>query len=424
MIELKEWLAGELDVRRFPYEKVLAAFHQCGKHFVGKDLLNALDEARARRAELRGPAPAVHHLITILDIALDKADGRYDYQSYLALNLLPMPSIDDDVAPETACGQRDRLVVSLLADALRFELAAQRGETDLLPQQRPDPGLVAKRLRLGVRAALPAQRRAGLAESPGEAAAAQHLCATVDAALSAHERNVLASTMFPVYTVHDEYLFIRVLQCWETTFAQLAVTLAAATVAIGGGHGRTGAHHLRQAAGTLRESAPLFSLLATMQVQSFRSFRSWTEGASAIQSRTYKLVESLCRAPEQSRLDSLAYVSVPDVRDQVLAGRATIEQSYRMAAAAGLFATTERGLVEQAMRDFAQALAQWRQTHYRLAMRMLGGRSGTGYTEGTPYLDAVRKTPVFELPPGAGDRNCHSDRQPSTAAPARQSAGT
>ena len=51
--------------------------------------------------------------------------------------------------------------------------------------------------------------------------------------------------------------------------------------------------------------------------------------------------------------------------------------------------------LERAMRDFAATLFQWRQTHYSLAVRMLGERSGTGYTEGTPYLREVRKIPVF-----------------------------
>ncbi|WP_255599269.1 hypothetical protein [Micromonospora sp. RL09-050-HVF-A] len=47
------------------------------------------------------------------------------------------------------------------------------------------------------------------------------------------------------------------------------------------------------------------------------------------------------------------------------------------------------------MAAFAEAVLTWRRTHHRLATRMLGSRSGTGYTEGTPYLAAVRADPVF-----------------------------
>ena len=47
------------------------------------------------------------------------------------------------------------------------------------------------------------------------------------------------------------------------------------------------------------------------------------------------------------------------------------------------------------MQRFETALLKWRQTHYRLAVRMLGQRRGTGYTEGVPYLQKTRTIPVF-----------------------------
>jgi hypothetical protein len=62
---------------------------------------------------------------------------------------------------------------------------------------------------------------------------------------------------------------------------------------------------------------------------------------------------------------------------------------------------TDRLTVEEqhetlaAMRELADALGHWRQTHYRLAVRMLGDRTGTGYSEGTPYLRHVLGVPVF-----------------------------
>ena len=47
------------------------------------------------------------------------------------------------------------------------------------------------------------------------------------------------------------------------------------------------------------------------------------------------------------------------------------------------------------MREFAVTLLRWRRTHYRIAVRMLGERTGTGYTEGAPYLKSVQAIPVF-----------------------------
>jgi len=40
-------------------------------------------------------------------------------------------------------------------------------------------------------------------------------------------------------------------------------------------------------------------------------------------------------------------------------------------------------------------LRRWRQTHYRIAVRMLGERTGTGYTAGTPYLRNARDIDIF-----------------------------
>jgi tryptophan 2,3-dioxygenase len=201
--------------------------------------------------------------------------------------------------------------------------------------------------------------------------------------------------MLPVYVVHDEYLFIRVLQSFEAIFALIGVLLRSAACALANGEHALAARRIRHAESAQCESAPLFSLLATMQVESFRIFRRYTEGASAIQSRHYKTVESLCRRPEGARLHSVAYRSVPEVRDRVLAGEATLDDEFAAAVALGRLTGTQRDDLARAMRQFEAAHLGWRQTHYRLAVRMLGERPGTGYTEGTPYLAAVRSIPVF-----------------------------
>jgi tryptophan 2,3-dioxygenase len=201
--------------------------------------------------------------------------------------------------------------------------------------------------------------------------------------------------MLPVYVSHDEYLFIRVLQAYECVFAALADELRAAIGDLTAGRVRSAAERLAHARDQLATAGPLFSLLATMQPESFRTFRAYTEGASAIQSRSYKLVESLCRTPDAARLASAAYRSVPEVRAVVLGGAPTIDAAYDAAVRDGRLAAPDRDLLRRRMGEFAAALLQWRRTHHRLATRMLGERPGTGYTEGTPYLAAVRSVAVF-----------------------------
>ena len=90
---------------------------------------------------------------------------------------------------------------------------------------RPDARTTAKRYRLARKVAAPALRRLGLvgevtAADPEQAA--RDLCAAVQPELSALDRRILQLSMLPVYVVHDEYMFIRVLQLFEITFALLA----------------------------------------------------------------------------------------------------------------------------------------------------------------------------------------------------------
>ncbi|MEV6813081.1 hypothetical protein [Micromonospora sp. NPDC051296] len=396
--ELTSWLSGAAAPDVFPYHSVLDEFQRVGKHFVEKNLLALLDEARSRVTGRGEPAPLLRDF---LDATLDKWDGRYDYRSYLALRLLrlpcgadhPPPAEDDTSARRT----RDQLVIRLVADALAFELAAAAHTTDLLPLGRPGPELVAKRCRLGVRAASPALARLGLtgAVGAGDPATVATALSVVAADFGTAADQSLRLSMLPVHVTHDEYLFIRVLQAYECLFAGVADELGAAVAALAVDAARPAAARLAYARDLLGSAGPLFSLLATMQRESFQTFRQYTEGASAIQSRSYKLVESLCRTPDEGRLDSVAYRSVPEVLARVRAGQPTVDEAYRSAVGGGRLAGADRDLVARRMGEFAATLLRWRRTHHRVAVRMLGARSGTGYTQGTPYLAAVRDVPVF-----------------------------
>src|SRR5215218_11018030 len=322
---IASWLSSR-DAADFPYDAVVAAFHRVGKHLVAPELLEALAGVRTALPAVRGSVTSLRLLDRFLDAALDKWDGRYANPTYLGLNLLPLPAVDGDSHDVTAAErQYDRLFVQLIADASRFEIAAADGATEFLPQMRPDARTTAKRCRLALQVAGPAAQRLGLSDGVDLAdpiAGARRLWANVAVDLPLAERRMLQLTMVPVSLIHDEYQFIRVLQSFEATFALIAVQLQAAVQALADGEVHLALPRIQAAEARLHEAAPLFSLVATMQVAAFHSFREFTEGASAIQSRNYKRVESLCRQPDPSRLDAAAYRSVPEIRQRVLAGQA------------------------------------------------------------------------------------------------------
>ncbi|MFI0797027.1 tryptophan 2,3-dioxygenase family protein [Micromonospora rubida] len=400
---LHRWLAHRRPTAaRFPYAAVVDAYQHHGKHFIPDEWTRLLAAARERMPEVRGVQR--RYLAAFLSTVLDKVDGRYDYRTYLALNLLPLPDIGDTPTPTPAArllARRDRTHAHLLTDLIRFELAAATGTTPL-PQLRPEPQRAAKRVRHALRAAMPALHRLSLVDPAvgGDLeAVARQVVAAVDADLTAEERLAMKVSMLPVSTIHDEWMFIRVLQTFEVTFALLAVDLQAVVAAVHAGHLHLAATRMSTAATLLRDSAPLWSVMATLQPAAFHGFRPYTDGASAIQSRNYKLVESLCRTPAAGRRDSPAYLSVPDVRTLITHGQTSVDDALDALTPPHTTGADSPALAS-AMAEFTAVLRQWRQTHYGLAVRMLGAdQPGTGYTHGTPYLAHARAEPVFRHRP-------------------------
>jgi tryptophan 2,3-dioxygenase len=393
--DLAAWRAAGAHPGDFPYDAVVAAIHAVGKHFVAAELLGDLDGVRRHTPRA---CPAHRQLARFLATVLDKLDGRYDNPSYLALDQLGLPGADGCPEPRHAAYRRDRLIALLMADVMRFELATAHGCLDLLPELRPGARITAKRCRHALRVALPAVKRLAIdvAIDPDDpiATALRVSRAVLDTATPA-ERRTLQLTAIPVSVVHDEYMFIRALQAYETLFALIGVQLAAAVAALTRGEALLAADGLRCAETTLAEASGVWSLVATMQPEAFLRFREYTDGASAIQSRSYKRMESLCRRPDADRLDSPAYHSVPELRARVIAGQPNLDAALDGAIASGRLDPGAHTAVSAAMAAFEAAILKWRKTHCAIAMRMLGERRGTGGSAGVAYLESARSIPLF-----------------------------
>ncbi|MFJ5779974.1 tryptophan 2,3-dioxygenase [Streptomyces sp. NPDC093094] len=409
--ELSEW-RGCGTARDFPYDAVIARLRRVGKHFLSGALLGLLAECRDALGGRTGQEARDVFLARFLDVVLDKYDDRYDYPSYTALPLLR------PTGPEEPAGLRDRTVLLLLADLVRFERLALEGTAAHPDGMLPDAQLLGKRLRLAVRVMEPAALRVldgavdpvSVAATPGRTPAGA-LADAVLADADTEERRMLLTSVQPVYVLHDEYLFLRVLQSFETTFRFMSRTLDRAVGVLRGECPGDAATLIASVADVLRESLPLFSLLATMQQASFQEFRQYTDGASAIQSEGYKTFESYCSTPLRARLDSPAFTSVPKVREAVLAGRDTVQDTWEDVISSGWLTEPDAAAVRAAAQQLEAVHQRWKQTHYRLAVRMIGARSGTGATEGVPYLKSVvanrlfpamQPTPALEQQPAAG----------------------
>ncbi|MFE6744190.1 tryptophan 2,3-dioxygenase, partial [Streptomyces tubercidicus] len=310
----------------FPNQALVDYVKLVGKHFLPVSLLMTLQEARLAIPNCVGDPVEREVLLRFLNIILDKRDNRYDYISYIALPLLGADP--QTLTPNHSEGATRTRIALLVGDALIFETGAALGLRPELPLMRPGFNLLQKRLRHGlrmIRSMRPDSARVisdNLQVNP--AVVHKQLIDFLDIASMA-DRSWLSMTVLPVYVVHDEYLFIRVLQSFESLFAFLALDAEDCIQALNLGDVSRAIGNLSSAADMFLKVLPLFSLLATLQRDAFTTFREYTEGASAIQSVNYKTFESICGTPSLERLHSPSFTSVPPVQARVLEGRPTIQ---------------------------------------------------------------------------------------------------
>lgn len=387
--EIKTWRNDRSTVGRkaFPYRSIVHEIQTRGKHFLSTELLRELDDVRAEGA-------ADRLLDQFLTSVLDKYDDRYQYQSYLALPVLA------DLVDGQAGIDALNLAGLLVSDAIQFELTALHGWHDRLATERPNGKLVAKRTRLGLRHLVRSGVIAGepglttLADRAEDPDGARELLDLLPVPRTADVALRLSISVQPVHVLHDEYLFLRVLQSYESVFAGLVRYSATALRQLRSRQPDDAVDSLTAAARCLNSAGQLFPLLATMRREAFRTFRQFTEGASAIQSQQYKRFELICSIPRVDRLSSPAFTSVPEVRAAAVANPDTLTAAFFDTAADELTPHEQLALL-WAFTDLERCHQRWKTTHHSLASRMLGDAGGTGYTVGVPYLKSCVDNRLF-----------------------------
>jgi tryptophan 2,3-dioxygenase len=351
---------------------------QIGKHFLSERMLTELSNIRTRHA--------LHcsFLDAFLDCLLDKHEGRYGNRTYLALPLLEL-LLDD----QHSAVSPDRLSTLLVSDAIRFEIETAGGSPEPPSRGRPDPVTLRKRLRHAVRFVV-ADRSGPHAVDPEGGVEQLPRPPATDAG------QWFDVTVHPVYVLHDEYFFIRLLQTHEMLFTAIATDIQTAIGALRDGQLETGVERINHATKVFERAAILFRITATMRADQFSTFRQFTQGASAIQSEQYKRFEILCGLPPAPRLHSAAFTSVPAVRDEAEnPAHDTVTQAYLDLRSAGAFGQGEWNLLDAALSGLEARHQRWKSTHRSLAVRMLGDAHGSGYTDGVPYLTECVENRLF-----------------------------
>jgi tryptophan 2,3-dioxygenase len=416
-VELDRWLAanqaGELhaiDLARAVTREV----RWVGTHVLGERVLADLAVVRVRYAGRDALLDA------FLECVLAKRDGRYWNRTYLCLPVLERLAVDAALDPVA-------LAALLAADVVRHELCAARRGRAVSPLDRPDGRTLHTRVRqaarfqaanLGLEVAT--DLLAAVARDPE--AALPEILAGLPVPPAPGAADWLELTVQPVSTVHDEYFFIRALQCHEMLYGVAARHIGEAAAALADGRHDEAVDLVDRATAMVERGQTLFRMVATMRFEAFHAFREYTQGASAIQSEQYKRFEARCWTPAPDRLASPAFDSVPAVRAELIA------QPFSLMGAwldADRTRPGDPGVarVAASMAALEAAHRRWKGTHVTVATRMLGTARGSGDTSGVSYLRSWLEYRLFgEAPQMCAPRIPvpRADADQSLARPSRQ----
>ena len=382
----------------FPYDAVLNAFRYKGKHFIENNVLQTLAKFRENKLLLAGKVSDVEQVHRFIDSALDKFDNRYNYVTYCCLNQLKLPTNSDvSIKFEDLQQERDHQIMGLVSDCLLHELDVAEGLFAYESKLKITGRALTKRLLMGLNSIKCVLARNGIIADLNATdifIETRRICMQVQEILTDQEQLTLKLSIQPGTLQHDEYLFLRVLQSFETNFAFMVEHMNTLQ-----NMKKPDVPKINEVFSTacaiFKESRGLFPLLASMRREAFHEFREYTEGASAIQSRNYKRIESFCRFPDDDRLNSLAYTAVPEVRRQIIDSPHTFEDVFAMAQSRNRASQSSLDQLKFLIDQFEQHMIWWRHVHYKLAVKMLGEKPGTGSTEGTPYLKKIQNLKVF-----------------------------
>lgn len=379
---------------RFPYAEVIAHYQRVGRTNADSRLVSRL---RYLGDLLREPELVVGRRLWPLPEWLpstgDQHNGNYD--SYLASPLLEgltfaqdgdsagLPSELEKATDATI----DLLLAALVADLAMIEADALRAGHNGREQHRRTQACLLLLTKLDALAPNWAQRPAAGEILPDLAEATTALAQQVRRRLPRSCRQVVNLSLLPTTRLHDEQMFIRAIQIFEAMYRQIYRCMVRASAAMQVTDAGRACAELADATRRLAMAPALYRVVTTMPRAAFAIIREFTNGRSAIQSRSYRQIDLVCAPREPSpAADKLPAVEVasPTLQDSyfAIAGRLDPAESDRLAAQ---------------MRALDASWRAMKRTHWGITLKIIGRVPGTGGTAGAEYLKYAAEVPLFPM---------------------------
>ena len=355
MWPLAEWLPSTIDQETGDYDSYLVA-----------SLLESLTDAGGSR-----PDDAGHHT----DAGIHRN------------NCHPARGVED-ATDETM----DALAGALAADLARIEAAALRlSPPGPLQLQRTRACLVVLG-KLGELAPRWAQRPAPTSTPVGSrsdicqlAEATGMFAAEVWQQSPGSCRRAVELALLPATPLHDELMFIRSVQIFETLYRQIYRCLVRANGAMQAMDVPGARAELADATRRLELSPALYRVVTTMPRSAFAIIRAYTDGRSAIQSRPYRQIQQVCAPqPPSPVAGKVPAVQVPSP---------TLQESF--IALADRLQTPEVSHLAAQMWALDTSWRAMKRTHWGVTLKIIGKVPGTGGTAGADYLKWAAEVPLF-----------------------------
>jgi tryptophan 2,3-dioxygenase len=209
---------------------------------------------------------------------------------------------------------------------------------------------------------------------------------------------LLQLTAFPQTSEHDEYLFLRSIHISECCFWGVLTATLAAAEQVKRGDLLRGASCLHVALPFAALLTPLFQILKTMPPEHFRRFRAATGQASAVQSRTYQLMQIVLVGANPATIGFIA--DVDDLQGVAAYDHPAFPSLASLLKAAIVVESPAAGPLREGAAALDKELRKWRTLHLGIARKYLADLPmGTGGSSGPSYL----KLSVQHTMQAAGD---------------------
>lgn len=207
---------------------------------------------------------------------------------------------------------------------------------------------------------------------------------------------------------HDELLFIVIHQTFELWFKQILHELDQTIVYIKENKIMRAVRNLRRVCEIERILVAQFKILETMTPHDFLLFRDELKPASGFQSTQFREIEFLSGLKDENlmrffdeefaveRLNKrFAAETLHDIYFDFLKTRGFAVESFdaRVESVVKIIKEIERYAeefeLEEALIEHDELVAQWRFHHIKMVERTVGGKTGTGGSEGVGYLQTT-----------------------------------